>query len=180
MGFDGPIILNVGELNANKNQKTAILAFKEVVKQYPNARLLIAGKGEERENLEQLADTEGIKEKVVFLGYTLELEKYSQICDLGISCSYREGLGINLIEIMLCGKPVVASHNRGHDELVQDGVNGYLVGADQAGDYAQRICEILSSEHPFAEAALQCAQPYTDRKVRSELAAILFEKEEPK
>lgn len=177
LGFDGPVILNVGELNPNKNQKTAILAFKEVVKQYPRARLLIAGKGEEREALERLADTEGLRGKVVFLGYTLELEKYMQICDVEVACSYREGLPLNVIEAMLCGKPVVASHNRGHDELVQDGVNGYLVNADDVDDYAKRICEILASDHDFAEAALNCAEPYTDSHVSEELTAIWLEKE---
>ena len=177
LGFGGPVILNVGELNANKNQKTAILAFKEVVKQYPSAKLLIAGKGEEKENLERLARAEGIKENVVFLGYTLELEKYMQICDAVIACSYREGLPLNVIEAMLCGKPMVASHNRGHNELIQDGVNGYLVNADDTSGYAAKICDILAAKKDFSDASLQCAEPYTDRQVRSELTAILFEKE---
>ncbi len=177
LGFDGPVILNVGELNPNKNQKTAILAFKEIVKQYPNAKLLIAGKGEEKESLEQLARAEGIKEKVVFLGYTLELEKYMQICDAVIACSYREGLPLNVIEAMLCGKPVVASQNRGHNELIQDGVNGYLVNADDARGYATEICEILDEKKDFSNALLQCAEPYTGKKVRQDLKAILFEKE---
>ncbi len=178
LGFDGPIILNVGELNPNKNQKTAILAFKEVLKQYPNAKLLIAGKGEERDALERLVSTEGLTGKVVFLGYTLELEKYMQICDAEISCSYREGMPLNVIEAMLCGKPVVASHNRGHDELVQGGMNGYLVGADHVEDYANRICEVIGSGQSFAKAAMQCAKLYTDQQVRNELTAILLEKEQ--
>ena len=177
LGLDGPVILNVGELNANKNQKTAILAFKAVLRHYPDAKLLIAGKGEERDALEQLAAAEGLKDKVVFLGYTLELEKYSQICDVEITCSYREGLPLNVIEAMLCGKPVVASHNRGHDELILDGVNGFLVNADDAEGYARKICEILAAKRDFSEAAIRTAEPYTDRKIRKELSAILFEKE---
>ena len=172
-GFDGPVILNVGELNKNKNQKTAILAFGEVVKQYPKAKLLIAGKGEERQALERLAQIEGLKDNVIFLGYTLELEKYAQICDAAISCSYREGLGLNLIEAMLCGKPVVASHNRGHNEVVQEGVNGFLADADNAEDFAKRLDEMLRAKQDFSEAALRCAEPYTDRQVWRELAAIL-------
>ena len=177
LGLDGPVMMNVGELNPNKNQKTAILAFKEVVKQYPDAKLLIAGKGEEREALEQLADAEGLKGKVVFLGYTLELEKYMQVCDVEITCSYREGMPLNVIEAMLCGKPVVASHNRGHDELIRNGENGYLVDVDNAGSYADKICEILAAERDFTEAALRCAEPYTDIRVRKELTTILFERE---
>ena len=84
---------------------------------------------------------------------------------------------MNLIEAMLCGKPVVASHNRGHDELVQDGTNGYLVNADDIGGYTEKICEILAAERDFTEAALQCAEPYTDIQVRKELTTILLERE---
>lgn len=177
MGLSGPVILNVGELNTNKNQKTAILAFKEVVKQHPDAKLLIAGKGDEKDALEALAEKEGLKGKVVFLGYTLELEKYMQISDVEIACSYREGLPLNVIEAMLCAKPVVASHNRGHDELIKDGENGFLVDADDAAAYAAKICGILASKHDFSKAALRRAEAYTDRCVRKELAEILLDKE---
>lgn len=177
LGFDGPIILNVGELNSNKNQKAAILAFKKVLKSHPDAKLLIAGQGEERDVLEKLTEELELKGKTIFLGYITNVEQYVQICDVLISCSYREGLGLNLIEGMLCGKPVVASYNRGHKELIQDGVNGYLVNADDTSGYAAKICDILAAKKDFSDASLQCVEPYTDRQVRSELTAILFEKE---
>ena len=175
LGFDGHIILNVGELNPNKNQKTAILAVKEVLKQYPDTVLLIAGKGEERDTLEKLVEEHGLREKVVFLGYKTNLEQFAQICDMLISCSYREGLPLNILEAMLCGKPVVASDNRGHRELVHDGINGYLVEADDIGAYVQYICQILEEGKDYSEQTVRSAQMYTDVHVMKELAAIYFE-----
>lgn len=175
LGYDGHIILNVGELNPNKNQKTAILAVKEVLKQYPDTILLIAGKGEERDTLEKLVAEHGLREKVVFLGYKTNLEQFAQICDVLISCSYREGLPLNILEAMLCGKPVVASDNRGHRELVHDGINGYLVEADDIGAYVQYICQILEEGKDYSEQTVRSAQMYTDVHVMKELAAICFE-----
>ena len=175
MGFDGPVILNVGELNPNKNQKTAILALKEVLKSYPDAKLLIAGKGDERDALEKLVEEQGLKGKTIFLGYTTNLEQYAQICDMLISCSYREGLGLNLIEGMLCGKPVVASYNRGHKELVHEGKNGFLVQADDSKAFANRICQILGGQKDYSEYALRMAEPYTDRSVKKELLRCFFQ-----
>ena len=173
LGLNGFLIISVGELNTNKNQKTAIKAFKEVLNQFPDARLLIAGKGDQQNYLEQLVTNEGLYDKVLFLGYTLELEKYLQIANVMIACSYREGLGLSVIEAMLCGKPVVASHNRGHDELIHEGENGHLVDAEDANAYARRICEIFRTGHDYSNAALLYSQPYTLQAVKQELEDLL-------
>ncbi len=172
LGYDGHIILNVGELNPNKNQKTAILAVKEILKQYPDTVLLIAGKGEERDTLEKLVAEHGLREKVVFLGYKTNLEQFAQICDVLISCSYREGLPLNILEAMLCGKPVVASDNRGHRELVRPGINGYLVDADDVDAYAISVCRLLSLGKTDDSAIRSSVTAYTDRCVAEELKHI--------
>ena len=64
---------------------------------------------------------------IIWLGYTTKINQYLNVCDVLVACSYREGLPLNLVEAMLCGKPIVASINRGHRELVKNDVNGYLV-----------------------------------------------------
>ncbi|MNR07220.1 putative glycosyltransferase EpsD [compost metagenome] len=48
------------------------------------------------------------------------------MCDIAVASSLREGLPVNIMEAMACGLPVIAGENRGHRELVQDGVNGWL------------------------------------------------------
>lgn len=177
LGLKGKIILNVGELNPNKNQKTAILALKKVLKTYPDACLLIAGKGEEKEKLEALVQSEDLEDKVTFLGYTRQVEKYMCACDVLISCSYREGLGLNVIEAMLCGKPVAASRNRGHNELIREGINGYLADPDDVNAFAHILCNIFSEQKGSEAASLNIAELYTDKPVERELAEILSEKE---
>lgn len=175
LGLEGRIIVNVGELLPNKNQKTAIRAMEKVAKQMPDAKLLIAGNGPEKEMLEALIREKGLEHHVKLIGYTTKLEKYLQVCGLVVACSKREGLGLNLIEAMLCGKSVVASDNRGHRELVKDKWNGRLVKVEEADDYASAIIEALSNDELRKTMECRCreiAECYTDLQVKKELGLI--------
>lgn len=172
LGLSGHIIMIVGELLPNKNQKTAILAMKSVVRKFPDAHLLIASNGSEREYLEELVRRERMGENIQFIGYTIHLDQYLQICDLEVACSYREGLPLNILEAMLCGKPVVASHNRGHNELVKDGVNGYLVDPDDVDGYAEKICHILAEKELGSDRIIKSIKYYRDTNVINELKGI--------
>lgn len=171
---DVKVIMNVGELLPNKNQKTAVLAMKNVCKKYPTARLLIAGNGPELENLKNLVRQEKLESNVHFLGYTLDLNVYNNIADCSVACSFREGLPMNVIEAMLCGNAVVASDNRGHRELVQNGVTGFLVDPANVQAFAGRIIEVLDDPQAFAQAARERAQLFTDKNVYKELQKIYF------
>ncbi len=172
LGFHGPLIVNVGELLPNKNQKTAVSVVASLVKAYPNLKLLIAGNGPEKANLEAQIASSGLQNNVTLLGYTTQLETYLQICDLLIACSYREGLPLNVMEAMLCGKPVIASRNRGHNELVRDGENGFLVHPDDVSAYAEKICSLLRENRDFTSAATNSVEAYTDRNVQEELISL--------
>ena len=172
LGCTGKIILNVGELLPNKNQKTAILAMKDVLKKEPDTMLLIAGNGPERDHLEQLIFTEHLTKNVKLLGYTLDLPSYMQICDVMIACSYREGLPMNVVEAFLCGKAVVASDNRGHRELIAGLENSYLVKPDDMVGFSEAICRILDKSCTYFEESAKKAKVYTDKSVQRELTAI--------
>ncbi len=172
LGLSGKIILNVGELLPNKNQKTAVRAIKKVLEKHADATLLIAGNGSEKENLENQIKAESLENNVKLLGYTREVNKYMQVCDLLVACSYREGLPLNLMEAMLCGKPVVASNNRGHRELVKEGVNGYLVSPDNFEEYAEKISLVLESKIGSASDIIESVEPFTDVNVCKELKSM--------
>lgn len=172
LGLAGNVLLIVGELRPNKNQKTAIAMMKEVLKKHPDTWLLIAGNGPDRDALEAQAQAEGVGDRVRFLGYTTHLDQYVRACDVEIACSYREGMPLNVIEALLCGKPVVASRNRGHCELIHDGVNGYLVDPDNTDAYTQRICGVQERAKDYSEEAIRSAEPYKDVNVMKELANI--------
>ena len=177
LGFtqEQKVIICTGELNANKNQITAIRAMEQIVASEPNAVLLLAGNGPTHDDLETAITELRLAKHVILLGYRTDLERYVKISDVVISCSKREGLGLNLVEGMLCKKPVVAAINRGHGELVQNGKNGYLVGALDANIFAEKILSLLYNDqmrNAFGEKGCEIAQQYTDLAVYSELMSI--------
>ena len=92
-----------------------------------------------------------------------------------LSCSKREGLPLNIIEGMLCKKPVVASVNRGHKELIQDERNGYLLSSTDVEGFSAKIIELLDDTalaNAFGEEGYMLAQAYTDQAVKLELEQI--------
>ena len=166
------VIMNIGELLANKNQRLAIEAMQIVVKKYPDSMLLIAGNGPLDSDLKRLAQEKGVAEQVRFLGYTREIPQYLNLSDMLVACSFREGLPLNLMEAMLCGKPIVATDNRGHRELVDQGKNGFLGSPQDAAEFAQYICKILDSAEDYAAQAKTKVQPFTDVSVQGELKEL--------
>ena len=166
------LILNVGELLPNKNQKTAILMMKELIKTYPDSKLLIAGNGPELDNLKNITNESGLNEYVAFLGYTTQINKYMNICDCLVACSYREGLPLNVMEAMLCGKPVVASNNRGHRELVHSGINGYIVEIVNTREYSDALQLVFSDCLEDDSKIISSIYPFTDISVLNELSVI--------
>jgi len=170
-------ILCVGELLSNKNQKMAIRAMEEVVKVIPDAVLLIAGNGPEKDDLSNLVSNLSLSDNVKLLGYITNLEEYQRVCELSVSCSKREGLGLNLIEAMLTENPVVATKNRGHNELIKNGYNGYLIDSDDNHALADRIVAIISDavkSSDLKQNALEIGSKYTFDVVKKELMGIYF------
>ncbi len=145
LGYDESdfLILCTGELNKNKNQQELIKAIAKINK--PNIKVMLAGNGSNLDNLKSLSAELKVEDRVNFVGYRTDLEKFVKISDLVVSMSIREGLGLNLIEAMLCAKPIVAADNRGHRDLIVNGSGGYLVGIHDADTLAKRINELYEN-----------------------------------
>ena len=172
---DDKLLLCTGELLPNKNQITAIRALKILIKQQPKAKLLLAGNGPTLAELQAEVVVLGLQNYVEFLGYRTDLERYANVADVIISCSYREGLPMNIVEGMLLGKPVVASYNRGHRELIVPDVTGYMVSPADANAFAEKIAVLLNDGEladRMGQAGYEKAQLYADTNVRQELQAI--------
>ena len=175
------IILCVGELLPNKNQQMIIHAMQKIVKKYPDAQLLLAGNGSEKENLENLIKSLRLTENIKMLGYVTNLQEYQKIADVSVSCSKREGLPLNIVEAMLSGTPVVASVNRGHRELIQNGKNGFLIDVNDCERIADKVLKILTDKQLYGEIqknANTYAQAYTFRNVKRELTKVYGFKDE--
>ena len=169
------LLLCTGELLTNKNQITAIRAMKSLREQQPKVKLLLAGNGPTLPGLQAEVAVLDLHDCVEFLGYRTDLERYANIADVIVSCSYREGLPMNIVEGMLLSKPVVTSYNRGHRELIVPDVTGYMVSPADADAFAEKISMLLDNSvlaDRMGHAGHEKAQLYTDVSVQQELAHI--------
>lgn len=174
---DDFVILCTGELNENKDQKTLIAAAAKLKDTIPNLKVLLAGNGPLEQALREQIRAEHLENIVQLLGYRTDLEKVVPAVDLVASCSHREGLGLNIIEAMLCKKVVVVSENRGHRELVDNSITGYLVPAGDGDQFSQRITELALDEDKrgrMSAEGYRKATKYTIAAVRKELMPILW------
>lgn len=143
-GSKESLLICVAELNKNKNQQLLLKALSRP--ELAHAKLLLAGSGPMAESYQQLATKLGISNRVVLLGYRDDIHELYQLADIVVSASIREGLGLNLVEGMACGLPVVCSDNRGHRDIVTNERNGWLIETNDPQQFAERIAAILSSQ----------------------------------
>ena len=172
------VVLVVGELLPNKNQIQAIRAVEETLKTHQNIRLWIAGNGMNRGVLETYVNERGLQEYVKFLGYCTNLQEYQWTVDIGVSCSIREGLGLNVIEAMVAGNTFIATRNRGHNQLIVDGENGFLVEVGDVDTLAKRLKELMDDKElkmRLQENAKEKIKPYTLAYTLKEMEEIYEE-----
>ncbi len=104
---DGPVLLTVGTLNSNKGQHLVIDALTQI----PGATYLVAGLGPDAESLRSLAQSNGLADRVQFLGSVphADLPTLYNAADISVQPSANEGLANVWVEAMACGTPVIAA-----------------------------------------------------------------------
>ncbi len=141
-------ILYVGRLSYRKGLHILIPAMKDVMKEFPEARLLIAGDGYMKRPLEAMVRVHGLKENVKMLGYVSPqklLLLYRESDVFVLPSTYGESFGIVLLEAMASGIPVVATNIGGIKEIIKDKYSGMLVKKENKKDLANAITKVLSN-----------------------------------
>jgi glycosyltransferase involved in cell wall biosynthesis len=128
----GRVILTVGRWLATERYKgmdTLITALPRLLMLWPELQLVLAGSGDDRGWLEDLAEKNGVIRHVHFLSGLsyAELAACYGACEVFALPSRGEGFGFVYLEAMACGKPVIGGAHGGAPEIIQDGVTGYLV-----------------------------------------------------
>jgi glycosyltransferase involved in cell wall biosynthesis len=159
-GHPVPVILGAGELGARKDFATLLQAFALLHNRRP-CRLVIIGRGRQRQRLLELADTLGIREDVDLPGFVDNPYPYLAHADLFALSSRWEGLGLVLVEALALGTPVVATDcPSGPAEILQQGRFGPLVPVGDAAALAEAMAAVLAAPGPRSELQ-QAARPYT-------------------
>lgn len=172
---DDFIITVVAELNLNKNQSFLIREVPELKKVIPNLKVLFIGK-ETLPLARNLVTDLGLEDTCLFLGYRKDVDLLTKMSNICFSASCREGLPVNIIEAMACGKVCVCSENRGHNSLLEDGVSGIIFDLKTPEKMDNAIISIYKDKtlaERLASTAYERAQQY-DVKMAVEFTAGIY------
>ena len=138
-----PILMHLSNFRPVKRILDAIEIFATVRDKMP-AKLVMIGDGPDRAPAEALARTRGVERDVLFLGKQNEIREKLGQADLFLLPSQLESFGLAALEAMACEVPVIATNAGGVPEVVEHGVDGYLVEPGDVRSAANYAIEILS------------------------------------
>lgn len=166
------VMVSIGELNDNKNHIMQIEAMKILVKKCKNIKLLIAGEGERKKFLEDKIKEYNLVDNIKLLGFRKDIPKILKISHLVLSTSKREGLPVNIVEALFVGLPVIGTDCRGTRDLIQDGINGYIVKIGDVENLCKSILMAMKKSFTF----VNNKHDYTICSIREKLKEIFLRK----
>jgi glycosyltransferase involved in cell wall biosynthesis len=160
-----PLIGYLGRLKKYKSVNHILDAFCQVLKDVPNAMLLIVGDGDFRAALEQHAVKLNIQDNVHFSGFVSFEEKVKLLNQMWVAVnpSPKEGWGLTVIEANACGVPVIAADSPGLRDSVVDKETGHLYQYGNIKDLAKKITRIIQDKdrrEKLSENSIQWAQKF--------------------
>ncbi len=152
-----------GRLVEVKRIDVFLRAIKHIAERIPEVKAAIVGDGSLRDALQAQSAALGLERNVAFAGHQDKVENWLRRSRIFVLTSDSEGLSLSMMEAMMCGLPAVVSDVGDLGDLVENGVNGYLVPRRSPQLFADRIVELLSDRQKlaaFSEAARRSALRY--------------------
>lgn len=144
---DEEYVLYTGGLKARKGLFDLIQCASYVNKTRPGTKFILCGRGPYRKKIENAVAKMGLEKQVVFTGYVSrnDLINLYQNASVQVVPSHYEGMPTVLLEAMSCGLPVVATDIGGNNEVVNSGVNGFLVPPKSPEVMAEAVVRLLDN-----------------------------------
>jgi L-malate glycosyltransferase len=156
-------LIVTGRLVPIKRMDVFLQAVRKIADRLPEVQAVIVGDGKLRTRLEQMASELGVEGNVTFAGHQDDVQDWLRRAKVFVLTSDSEGLSLSMMEAMMSGLPAVVSDVGDLADLVEDGVNGYLVPRRCPEVFADRLVELLSDEEKlegFSHAARRSAMRY--------------------
>ena len=146
---DEKIILYVGRLNHIKGIDLLINAF--YMAKVKNARLVLVGEGQDKDNLEKLVRSKNLDSKVIFAGFYSGNELYAwyDLASLLVLPSRYEPFGAVVNEALIFGCPVLISKYAGATDFIQDEVNGWIMDPLNEDEFTSKFIYAMESSTKF-------------------------------
>lgn len=162
---DPNLVVMFTRLESQKQLSHAVRVMEQVVRELPEARLEIYGRGPDRDSLLELIDRLGLAESVRLCGYTTDPDAILQRASLSLLTSRYEGLPLVLAECMANGCPLISYDvTYGPSDMITSGVNGILVEPGNVTAMAESVIRALRDEPlrtAMAERGLSTIDSYT-------------------
>jgi glycosyltransferase involved in cell wall biosynthesis len=176
--FPEPTLLYLGRLKRYKRIDIVLRALALLRGGGTDARLLVAGKGDDLPRLRSVADKLGLGDIVDFLGYVSQDEKVRLLRRswIHLLTSPKEGWGISILEASACGTPTIASDSPGLRDAVVDGRTGVLVPHGDVNALSKAISRMLADSKARADmglAAREFSEGFTWEKSARAMEAFL-------
>ena len=141
-------VIFIGRLVFYKNLDVVIYSFKEISQKLPEAKLLVVGDGPMRNGWERKVSELDLNKNIVFTGHVPEKKKIELLskCSALLLPSIYEGFGLVLLEAFAMSKPVLVANTSPYDEIVDEGVDGFMVPAHDPNKWAEKILFLLSNK----------------------------------
>ena len=172
LGMEGEALIFVGRLSEKKGVSYLIEAMPLVLNEFPNARLLIIGKGELGGELQARVNSLRLEQSIIFLGAVpnKELHSYYSASDICIGPSIvsvsgdTEGLGLTFVEAAMSGCLLIGTDVGGIGDIILDKETGFLVPEKDSQALSDKIIYCLSHLEEMGEikkkARSRCVQKY--------------------
>lgn len=151
-------IISVGRLTYQKGFDRLVDVAQIVLKNHPDWKWVIMGDGEDKEALQTSIDEKKLTNRLQLLGNVNNIDQYYKKSSIFVMTSRFEGLPMTLLEAKYYQLPIVSYDIKtGPRECITDGVNGYLVKEDDAGDMTEKIEKLIEDNDmriSFSEKAL--------------------------
>lgn len=138
------VMVQVARLDYLKDHATAVRTLERVVRQRPDARLVLVGEGPEEAKVRAAARNRGVQDRVHFLGLRSDIARLLAAADVFLLTSVSEGIPVTLIEAMAAALPVVSTRVGGVAEVVEDGGTGLLAAAGDDEALAEKVLHLAS------------------------------------
>lgn len=174
---DATVLIYCAELIKNKNQKLLLDSLKEVMKTRPNVYLVLVGIDHIDGKYKEYSKRLSIEDHVRFLGWRNDIAQLYNMADVCVASSIREGFGLNIVEAMLCKRPVIATNNSGHASIINDGYNGFLVKLGASNIFADRIIRLTDDvklREKFVDNAYKDINKYSSFEILKKLKEIFY------
>jgi glycosyltransferase involved in cell wall biosynthesis len=139
----GPMIVLVAALEPRKRHAAFLDVFAGLARAHEGLSLYLFGKGKGEAALRARVKALGLSERVHFMGFRSDVHRWIAAADLCVLPSMREGLPRVVVQYVAAGKPVVVTHLDGIEEIVEDGVNGYVVRSNDFDAMGHAIGRLL-------------------------------------